>query len=80
MIVVETEGVIDGNTDAWVESYYVSTSNSSDPESFVNYTEGRETKIVSTFNPLFFPLAFQIIKEASPLGLNTVDEHSKRLT
>ncbi|XP_068757625.1 uncharacterized protein [Montipora capricornis] len=43
--VVETEGVIDGNTDAWVESYYVSTSNSSDPESFVNYTEGGETKI-----------------------------------
>lgn len=43
--VVETEGVIDGNTDAWVESYYVSTTNSSDPESFVNYTEGGATKI-----------------------------------
>ena len=46
---IETEGVVDGNTDAWVERYYLSTSNSSDQDSFVNYTEGGELKIVSLF-------------------------------
>lgn len=45
--VIETEGVTDGLTNAWVESYYVSVSNSSERESFVNYTEQGDIRIVS---------------------------------
>ena len=44
---IETEGVTDGSTNAWVKSYYVSMSNSSESDSFVNYTEQGDTKIVS---------------------------------
>ena len=44
---IETEGVEDGTTNLWVESYYVSLSNSSTATSFVNYTERGETRIVS---------------------------------
>ncbi|XP_020621377.1 uncharacterized protein LOC110059043 [Orbicella faveolata] len=43
--VIETEGVTDGLTNAWVESYYVSVSNSSERESFVNYTEQGDIRI-----------------------------------
>ncbi|XP_078342465.1 uncharacterized protein LOC144628269 isoform X2 [Oculina patagonica] len=42
---IETEGVTDVSTNAWVKSYYVSTSNSSETASFVNYTEQGDTKI-----------------------------------
>ena len=45
---IETEGVQDGTTNLWVERYYVSTSNSTDGASFVEYTEEGKTKIVST--------------------------------
>lgn len=45
--VIETEGVTDGSTNTWVKSYYVSMSNSSETESFVNYTEQGDTKVVS---------------------------------
>ena len=45
---IETEGVEDGTTELWVESYYVSISNSTAETSFVNYTEGGKTRIVST--------------------------------
>lgn len=45
--VIETEGVTDGSTNAWVESYYVSLSNSSEKESFLNYTEEGDIRIVS---------------------------------
>ena len=45
---IETEGVEDGTTNTWVESYYVSMSNSSVETSFVNYTENGKTRIVST--------------------------------
>lgn len=45
--VIETEGVTDGSTNAWVESYFVSVSNSSESESFVNYTEQGDIRIVS---------------------------------
>ena len=44
---IETEGVTDGSTNAWVESYYVSLSNSSEGESFLNYTEQGDIRIVS---------------------------------
>jgi len=42
---IETEGVEDGTTELWVESYYVSISNSTAETSFVNYTEGGKTRI-----------------------------------
>lgn len=45
---IETEGVQDGTTNLWVESYYVSTSNGTDETSFVEYTEEGKTKMVST--------------------------------
>ena len=45
--VIETEGVLDGSTNAWVTSYYVSVSNSSESESFVNHTEQGNIRIVS---------------------------------
>ena len=45
---IETEGVQDETTNLWVERYYVSTSNSTDGASFVEYTEEGKTKIVST--------------------------------
>ena len=45
---IETEGVQDEATNLWVETYYVSTSNSTDEASFVEYTEEGRTKIVST--------------------------------
>ena len=44
---IETEGVEDETNNLWVESYYVSTSNSTEGNSFVNYTEDGKTKIVS---------------------------------
>ena len=44
---IETEGVQDVTTNFWVESYYVSTSNSSEAITFQNYTEGQTTRIVS---------------------------------
>nr|XP_058967991.1 uncharacterized protein LOC131794494 [Pocillopora verrucosa] len=43
--VIETEGVTDDSTNSWVESYYVSMSNDSQPGSFVNYTEQGVTRI-----------------------------------
>ena len=52
--VIETEGVTDGVTPMWVESYYVSTSNNSETESFVNYTEGGNIRIVSFLYIFFF--------------------------
>ena len=52
--VIETEGVTDGATPMWVESYYVSTSNNSETESFVNYTEGGNIRIVSFLYIFFF--------------------------
>ena len=45
---IETEGVEDGTTDLWIQSYYVSISNSSAETSFVNYMEEGKTRIVST--------------------------------
>lgn len=42
---IETEGVEDGTTDLWIESYYVSISNNSAETSFVNYTENGKTRI-----------------------------------
>ncbi|KAL9959813.1 hypothetical protein ACROYT_G033169 [Oculina patagonica] len=42
---IETEGVEDGTTNLWVQSYYVSTSNSTDETSFVEYTEKGKRKI-----------------------------------
>ena len=55
--VIETEGVTDGVTPMWVESYYVSTSNNSETGSFVNYTEGGNIRIVSFFK-IYFSLYF----------------------
>lgn len=52
--VIETEGVTDGVTPMWVESYYISTSNNSETESFVNYTEGGNIRIVSFLYIFFF--------------------------
>lgn len=52
--VIETEGVTDGVTPMWVESFYVSTRNNSETESFVNYTEGGNIRIVSFLYIFFF--------------------------
>ena len=43
---VETEGVADEGKDMWVETYYISTSNSSESEAFINYTEDGQDKMV----------------------------------
>ena len=45
---IETEGVLDGTANLWVDSYYMSTSNGTEETSFVEYTEKGERKIVST--------------------------------
>lgn len=70
--VIETEGVTDGATPMWVESYYVSTSNNSETESFVNYTEGGNIRIVSFF--IYFSLYLYI----SPFH-PTIREENKTL-
>ena len=44
---IETEGVTDESTNAWVESYYVIISNDSQPGSFVNYIEKGVISIVT---------------------------------
>lgn len=42
---IETEAVEDESGNLWVESYYVSTSNSTEKTTFVNYTEDGKTRI-----------------------------------
>ena len=44
---IETEGVTDESTNAWVESCYVIISNDSQPGSFVNYIEKGVISIVT---------------------------------
>ena len=45
---IETEGVAEDNGGAlWVEKYYVSTSNSSASETFMNYMEDGKVVMVS---------------------------------
>ena len=44
---IETEGVTDESTNAWVESCYVIIRNDSQPGSFVNYIEKGVISIVS---------------------------------
>ena len=43
---IETEGVADEGSDLWVEKYYMSTSNSSESETFINYREDGRVKMV----------------------------------
>ena len=45
---IETEGVDDDGGEAlWVEKYYVSTSNSSESETFIDYMENGKVVMVS---------------------------------
>jgi len=67
--VIETEGVTDGLTNAWIESYYVSLSNSSERESFVNYTEQGDITIVSA---MLIRMCLYCLLCYSALSTNTV--------